>query len=148
MRKFYLLAAAAAGTAVVGVSPGHAKPGDKIEGSYICVFKAGVVSKANVHAEANRAAGGGPGARRPDHPRRRLFRPYRPEAAVAQLKSRNPNIAYCEQDQEMDAIQGGPFDFRIVGRPSGIASHPSRFRGASLGSTAVPGPGRAAARPG
>ena len=40
-------------------------------------------------------------------------------SAVAQLKSRNPNIAYCEQDQEVDAIEGGPFDFRIVGRPSG-----------------------------
>ena len=57
MRNLYLIAAAAAGTAVVGVSPGYAKPGDKIEGSYICVFKAGAVSKANVHAEANRAAG-------------------------------------------------------------------------------------------
>jgi subtilisin family serine protease len=39
-------------------------------------------------------------------------------SAVAQLKSRNPNIAYCEQDQEVDAIDGGPFDFRIVGRPA------------------------------
>ncbi len=39
-------------------------------------------------------------------------------ASAAALGSRNPNIAYCEQDQEVDAIQGGPFDFRIVGRPA------------------------------
>jgi subtilisin family serine protease len=116
MRKFYLLAAAAAGTALVGVSPGYAKPGDKIEGSYICVFKAGAVSKANVHAEANRAAGASLG--HVYDTAIRGFSAHMGASAVAQLKSRNPNIAYCEQDQEVDAIDGGPFDFRIVGRPA------------------------------
>jgi subtilisin family serine protease len=37
-------------------------------------------------------------------------------SAVAQLQSRNPNIAFCEQDQVVEAIQGGPFDFRVLGR--------------------------------
>jgi subtilisin family serine protease len=34
------------------------------------------------------------------------------------MRSHNPKIAYCEQDQEVDAIQAGPFDFREVGRPA------------------------------
>ena len=42
--------------------------------------------------------------------------------AAAQLKSHNPNIAFCEQDQEVEAIQSGPFDFRVLGKPA--ASQP------------------------
>ncbi len=117
MRKFTLLAAAAAVTALVGVTPAFAKAGDKIEGSYICVFKAGAVSRANAHAEANRAAGASLG--HVYDTAIRGFSAHMSASAIAQLKSRNSNIAYCEQDQEVDAIEGGPFDFRIVGRPSG-----------------------------
>jgi subtilisin family serine protease len=115
MRCSYLLAAVAAGTVLAGVTPAFGKPGDKIEGSYICVFKAGAVSRANIHAEANRAAGNGL-----KHVYSNSIRGFSASAAsAAALTSRNPNIAYCEQDQEMDAIQGGPFDFRIVGKPAG-----------------------------
>lgn len=116
MRRFYLLAAVAAGTVVVGVTPAFAKAGDKIDGSYICVFKAGAVSKANAHAEANRAAGAS--LKHVYDTAIRGFSAHMSASAIGQLKSRNPNIAYCEQDQEVDAIQGGPFDFRIVGKPA------------------------------
>ena len=53
--KTYLLAAAAM-LPVVAVTPAQAeRPGDKIAGSYICVFKANV-SRGNAQAEANRSA--------------------------------------------------------------------------------------------
>ena len=125
MRDLYLLAAAAAGTAVVGAAPGSCEAGDKIEGSYICVFKEGAVSRANVHAEANRAAGAALGHVYEQHPR--IFRMSAARAAAP--GSRNPNIAYCEQDQEVDAIQSGPLDFRIVGKPAGRAAARSLFLG-------------------
>ena len=114
MRGLYLLAAVAAGTAVVGATSAFAKPGDKIAGSYICVFKAGAVSKANVRAEAVRAGGAGV-----NHVYQTAIRGFSASAnSAAQLRSRNPNIAYCEQDQEVWAIQSGPFDFRVVGKPA------------------------------
>ncbi|HKX91394.1 MAG TPA: S8 family serine peptidase [Sphingomicrobium sp.] len=100
-------ALAAAGTA-------SAKPGDKIAGSYICVFKAGAVAKSNVRAEAGRAAGNGV-----KHVYSNSIRGFSANAAsAAALQSRNPNIAYCEQDQEMGIDQSGPFDFRVVGKPA------------------------------
>lgn len=113
MRAVYLLAAAAAGT-FIATTPVFAKPGDKIAGSYICVFKAGAVSKANARAEANRAAGAGL-----RHVYRSSIRGFSASAnSAAQLQSRNPNIAYCEQDQVMEISQAGPFDFREVGKPA------------------------------
>lgn len=94
--------------------PASAAPGDKIEGSYICVFNKAAVSRANVRAEANRAAGAGL-----KHVYSNSIRGFAANAnSVAQLRSRNPNIAYCEQDQEMGLIQDGPFDFRELGKPS------------------------------
>lgn len=89
-----------------------AKPGDKIEGSYICVFKAGSVARGSVRSEAARAAGTGL-----KHVYQSSIRGFSASAnSAAALASRNPHIAYCEQDQEVEAIQsGGPFDFRVVG---------------------------------
>ena len=52
-----LLAATAAAAVTSIVTPAAAKPGDKIEGSYICVFKSDAVARGNVRAEANKAAG-------------------------------------------------------------------------------------------
>jgi subtilisin family serine protease len=38
-------------------------------------------------------------------------------AGLAQMQRRNPNIAYCEQDQEV-SVDGNPFEFREVGKPA------------------------------
>ena len=111
----HLLFAAGALAAFTAAMPASAKPGDKIAGSYICVFKAGAVSRANARAEANRAAGAGL-----KHVYSNSIRGFSASAnSAAQLQARNPNIAFCEQDQEVEAIQGGPFDFRELGKPSG-----------------------------
>jgi subtilisin family serine protease len=100
-----------------------AKPGDKIAGSYICVFKAGEVARGNARAEAMRAAGAGM-----RHVYENSIRGFSASAqSAAQLQSRNPHIAYCEQDQEVEAIQaGGPFDFRELGKPGPVSQPPQQ----------------------
>ena len=114
MTSKYLCGAALAFALTIGGSGASAKPGDKIQGSYICVFKAGAVARANVRSEAGRAAGNGV-----NHVYSNSIRGFSASAAsAAALQSHNPNIAYCEQDQEVDAIQSGPLDFRVVGRPA------------------------------
>ena len=115
MRRLHqLLFAAGAATVFTASTPAIAAPGDKIAGSYICVFKPGAVARANVRAQANRAAGAGL-----KHVYSNSIRGFSASAnSAAQLQSRNPNIAYCEQDQEISVIQGGPFDFRELGKPS------------------------------
>ena len=81
------------------------------------MFKPGSVARANIRAQANRAAGAGL-----KHVYSHSIRGFSASAnSAAQLQSRNPNIAYCEQDQEVAAIQGGPFDFRELGKPSAPA---------------------------
>jgi subtilisin family serine protease len=116
----FLLAASAAGAFALGSTAAMAKPGDKIAGSYICVFKAGV---ANVRAEANRAAGQGV-----RHVYEHSIHGFSASAASASaLQAHNPNIAYCEQDQEVDAIGGNPFEFRELGRPA--PSQPAQKKG-------------------
>ena len=59
MGKVVVSALAFGSVLALWASPSFAKPGDKIAGSYICVFKAGAVSKANARAESARAAGNG-----------------------------------------------------------------------------------------
>jgi hypothetical protein len=91
--------------------------GDKIEGSYICVFKAGV-ERGNVRSEANRAASQGGG--KLNHVYENSihgFSTNMSSAAAAQVASRNPNIAYCEQDQEITADQDA-LTFRELGKPA------------------------------
>jgi subtilisin family serine protease len=110
----HLLYVAGAAAAFGGASSADAKAGDKIAGSYICVFN-GAVASDKVRAEASRAAGAGL-----KHVYAESIRGFSASAgSVAQLRSRNPHIAYCEQDQEVEAIQAGPFDFRELGKPSG-----------------------------
>lgn len=100
--------------AVTASEPAVAAPGDKIAGSYICVFSKGAVARGNVRAEAVRAAGAGV-----RHVYSNSIRGFSASAnSAAQLQARNPRIAYCEQDQEMAIIQGGPFDFRELGKPN------------------------------
>jgi len=112
MRKFVLSAFVLCPVLALSAAPSSAAPGDKISGSYICVFKAGAVSKANVRAEAARVAGNGL-----KHVYSNSIRGFSASAnSAAQLSSRNPKIAFCEQDQEMAAI--GPLDFRVLGKPT------------------------------
>ena len=123
MKSKYLLLAAGAAT-VVAFTPAYAKPGDKIAGQYICVFSKGAVAKDKVKGEATKAAGAGL-----KHVYTSSIRGFSASAgAAAQLKAKNPRIAYCEQDQEVEAIQGGPFDFREKGKPSG-PSQPAQQTG-------------------
>jgi subtilisin family serine protease len=110
-----LLYVAGVALATSTISPAFAKPGDKIAGQFICVFKSGTVAPGNARSEAVRAAGAGL-----NHVYSHSIRGFSASAAsAAQLQARNPHIAYCEQDQEVDAIQGDPFDFRELGKPSG-----------------------------
>ena len=78
--------------------------GDKIAGSYICVFEKGAVPRGNEQAEADRAvrAGGGQ-LRRVYGSAIQGFHVELPEQAVGRLKAANPKIAYCEQDQVVTA---------------------------------------------
>jgi subtilisin family serine protease len=121
MRVSLLCGSVAALAVAVGSGAASAKPGDKIAGSYICVFKAGAVSQGNARSEAVRAAGAGL-----KHVFSNSIRGFSASAnSAAALQSRNPHIAFCEQDQEMGIIQaGGPFDFRVVGKP--VPSQPNQ----------------------
>ncbi len=111
--------ALAAACAVAFVTtPAAAAPGDKLAGQYICVFKAGAVSKANARAEANRATSQAGGQIRHIYDSSiRGFAANMSETAAAQLSRRNANVAFCEQDQEVGII-GDPMIFREVGRPA------------------------------
>jgi subtilisin family serine protease len=76
--------------------------GDLITDSYICVFNKMAVSRGQVQSEANRAAQAHGG--RVTHVYSTALRGFAvnmPDHAVARMKAKNPNIAYCEQDQIM-----------------------------------------------
>ena len=95
---------AVAGVSLAAVSlPAQAQAqaaGDKIAGSYICVFKKGAVSRGSAQAEANRAAqAGGARVTRVYSVALQGFAANMSAQAVAQMQAANPNIAYCEQDQ-------------------------------------------------
>ena len=82
---------------------------EKIDNSYICVFRPGAVERANVQAEANRAAQAAGGSVRFVYTTAiRGFAASVTARGVSAMMSRNPNIAYCEQDQTVQAIQGKP----------------------------------------
>jgi subtilisin family serine protease len=99
--------------AISGISPAFAKPGDKIAGEYICVFKSGAVTPGNARSEAARAAGGGL-----HYVYSNSIRGFSASAnSAAALQAHNPKIAYCEQDQEVDMIQSDPLAFRELGKP-------------------------------
>lgn len=110
-----LLLAAAATLPFVAVAPAQAeRPGDKIAGSYICVFKNNV-SRGNAQAEANRSAkAAGAQLKHVFSVALRGFATNASEQGVAQMKANNPNIAYCEQDQ---VVTLGPI--QAAGKPGG-----------------------------
>lgn len=111
-----LLYAASAATLFAASTPAFAKAGDKIEGSYICVFKEGAVAKDKVREQASKAAGNG--VKHVYSNALRGFSASAPGLTAQLLRGKNPNIAYCEQDQEVEAIQtSDPFEFRVLGKP-------------------------------
>ena len=114
-----MLGLAAATTAAFGIAapasaqkvvdfPGHTpmvtkigqQGGSLIENQFVCAFARGAVSRANVRAAANRAANAHGG---------QVFITYNntfqgfavrmSPQGIAQMQSRNPDIAYCEQDR-------------------------------------------------
>jgi subtilisin family serine protease len=100
-------------------TPLLAKPGDKIADSYICVFKPGAVAKTNVRAEANKAASNGGGHLKHSYQNSiRGFSATMSASAAQQAALNNKNVAYCEQDQEVDVIQSDPLVFRALGKPA------------------------------
>ncbi len=113
MKKIWL--AAIAIIPMLAVTPAHAqRAGDKIAGSYICVFKANV-SRGSAQAEARRSAEA-VGAR-VNHVYSvaiRGFAAILPDQAVEQMQASNPNIAYCEQDQVVTVIP-----IRAAAKPGG-----------------------------
>ena len=100
MRKLSVLALA--GLPLVALAqPAQAQvAGEKVPGSYICVFKKGAVSRGNATAEANRAAqAGGAQVTHVYSVALQGFAANAAPQAVERMQAANPNIAYCEQDQ-------------------------------------------------
>jgi subtilisin family serine protease len=115
MRKLSILAIAAL-PMVALAQPAYAqKAGDKIAGSYICVFNKGSVSRGNSQAEANRAAAAGGG--QVTHVYSVAIQGFSANMSAQgaeRMQANNPSIAYCEQDQ----IVSLP-DFRQAAPPGG-----------------------------
>jgi subtilisin family serine protease len=110
-----VLLAASAIAMIAAIAPAHAqRAGDKIAGSYICVFNDSV-GRGAVNENANAAArsAGGQVTHVYTHAIRG-FAANLPDAAVANMRANNPNIAYCEQDQVMSIPP-----VRATGAPSG-----------------------------
>jgi len=104
MKKSAFLAIAALPLVAVSMPAQAQEAGDKIPGSYICVFKKGSVSRGNAQAEANRAAQAGGGQVKHVYSVAiQGFAADLPPQALERVKASNPNIAYCEQDQVMAA---------------------------------------------
>ena len=79
--------------------------GEKIPGSYICVFNKGAVARGNAQAEAHRSAQSvGGQVRHVYNSAIRGFAANIPDHAIERVKAANRNIAYCEQDQVVTVI--------------------------------------------
>jgi subtilisin family serine protease len=92
--------------------------GDKIAGSYICVFKKGAVSRGNAQAESQRAVQAGGGQLKHVYSVAiQGFAANVPAQALERMQAANPNIAYCEQDQ---VVTAGPV--QAAAPPSGGGS--------------------------
>lgn len=109
--------------AVAVAIPAHAQvAGDLIADSYICVFKKIAVSRGQAESEAHRAVQTQGGQVTHVYSATiRGFSARMPAQAVAQMRARNPNIAYCEQDQIMAIPQ-----FRIEAKPGGGGTQPAQ----------------------
>ena len=118
--KRLAIAAIAALPMVALAQPAQAqKAGDKIANSYICVFNKNV-SRGNAKAEANRAAQAeGAQVKFVYDVALRGFAINAAPQAVANMKAKNPNIAYCEQDQVVTAVQFQGNALAGKGKPGG-----------------------------
>jgi subtilisin family serine protease len=115
MRKVIILAVAGVSLAALAIPAQAQVAGDKIAGSYICVFKKGSVGRGNAQAEANRAAqAAGAQISHVYNVALQGFAANMPEHAIERVKAANPNIEYCEQDQ---VVTTGPIT--QAGPPSG-----------------------------
>jgi subtilisin family serine protease len=115
MRKLAYLAIAGLPLAALAQPAQAQEAGDKIANSYICVFNKGSVSRGNVQAEANRAAqAGGAQVTRIYQVALQGFAANMSAQAAEQMRARNPNIAYCEQDQVVSIPP-----IRIAAKPGG-----------------------------
>ena len=118
MKKLALLAIAGLPLVALAQPVQAQAAGDKIAGSYICVFKKGSVGRGNAQAEANRAAqAGGAQVTHVYSVALQGFAANMPDHAIERVKAANPNIEYCEQDQVV-AIP----PVRADARPSGGGS--------------------------
>ena len=118
-----LLLSAAAVLPLVAVSqPAYAqKAGDKIAGSYICVFN-NSVSRGSAQAEAHRSAQAAAAQLKHVYSvALRGFAVNASEQGVANMKAHNPNIAYCEQDQVVTTSQ-----MFAKGKPGGGGVQPAQ----------------------
>lgn len=86
---------------------GTAKAGKPIAGAWICVFNASVNHGAQVAAEAQRAVGAKGKVTHTYGYAVKGFAAQMTEQAAASIKQRNPNVAYCEQDQVISTSQHG-----------------------------------------
>lgn len=103
--KFQIAVALVALTSVAAPVNAQVK-GDKISGSYICVFKQEAVARGNVQNEANRVAQENGG--QINHIYTVALRGFAANfsaRAVENLMAKNPNIASCEEDQVMAVAQ-------------------------------------------
>ena len=115
MKKLFVSAVAFVPLALSAQPATAQKAGDKIAGSYICVFKKGAVSRGNANGEAKRAAQAAGGKINHVYDVAiQGFAANMSEQGMANMKANNPNIAYCEQDQ---IVSTGPI--RAMAPPSG-----------------------------
>jgi subtilisin family serine protease len=97
--------------AAVSATPAAAQ---RVDNSYICVFKTGAVARGQIQAEANRAVQAQGGAVSRVYTRALSgFAAHISAQGVANMRASNPSIAYCEQDQVMRVPQPA------AGRPGG-----------------------------
>lgn len=102
--RFAAVSAAVLGAALIS-TPASAQ---KIENSYICVFKEGAVAKGAVNRKANEVARANGGSVKFTYSNTiRGFSANMPAHAAANVAAKNPNIAFCEQDQVMSTVQRG-----------------------------------------
>lgn len=114
MRTIMMASAAALAVAMMASPAAAQERGEKIQNSYICVFKAREVNRGQAQAEANRAAASvGARVTHVYSVAIRGFAAELPAQAVENMQKNNPNIEYCEQDQ---VVTAGPV--QAAGQPS------------------------------
>ncbi|MCZ8368864.1 MAG: S8 family serine peptidase [Porphyrobacter sp.] len=111
------------------------KAGDKIAGSYICVFDSSVTAD-RVPAVANSAAKAATGQVAHVYTRAlRGFAVRASEQGIAAMRAKNPAIRYCEQDQVVTVIQKRPGGGTSTQPPQEMPWGIARVRGGGANGT-------------